>query len=127
MDGAAVGVMGIGQIALRVEDLRRAVAFYRDVLGLPLLFEAPPGMAFFGCGATRLMLALPERDQEGPAALVYYTVGDIHGAARSLEDQGVALERAPHLVAKLAHADLWMAFLRDSEGAMLALMSEVPR
>lgn len=46
------GVSRIGQIAMTVGDLPRAVAFYRDVLGLRFLFEAPPAMAFFDCGAS---------------------------------------------------------------------------
>ena len=58
----------IGQIAMTVADLPRAVAFYRDVLGLRFLFEAPPAMAFFECGGTRLMLALPEREGAPPAS-----------------------------------------------------------
>ena len=32
----------IAQIALTVGDLERSVAFYRDALGMPLLFQAPP-------------------------------------------------------------------------------------
>lgn len=127
MSDERIGITGIGQIAFRVRDLRGAISFYRDVLGLPLLFEAPPGMAFFDCGGTRLMLSLPEEGDGGPPSLVYYTVEDIQGAARQLEARGAALEQAPHLVAKLAHADLWLAFLRDSEGGILALMSEVPQ
>jgi methylmalonyl-CoA/ethylmalonyl-CoA epimerase len=125
------GVTRIGQIAMTVGDLPRAVAFYRDVLGLRFLFEAPPAMAFFDCGGVRLMLSLPE--QAGPAAgqqfgsILYYTVDDIQEAAGVLEARGVRLEQAPHVVARLPHADLWMAFLRDPDGHMLAIMSEVAR
>ena len=50
----------VGQIAVTVHDLDRAVAFYRDVLGMKLLFQVPPKMAFFDCGGIRLMLSLPE-------------------------------------------------------------------
>ena len=84
-DGA--GISGIGQIALTVGDLARAVAFYRDVLGLRFLFEAPPAMAFFDCGGIRLMLSLPEAAGADPGrqyhSIVYYAVEDIHGAARA--------------------------------------------
>jgi len=129
--GSGVGVTGIGQIAMTVGDLPRAVAFYRDVLGLRFLFEAPPAMAFFECGGVRLMFSLPE--QAGPVAgqqfgsILYYTVDDIQAAASGLEARGVRLEQPPHLVARLPHADLWMAFLRDPDGHMLAIMSEVAR
>jgi methylmalonyl-CoA/ethylmalonyl-CoA epimerase len=129
--GSGFGVTRIGQIAMTVGDLSRAVAFYRDVLGLTFLFEAPPAMAFFDCGGVRLMLSLPE--QEGPVAgqqfgsILYYTVDDIQEAATVLERRGVRLEQPAHVVARLPHADLWMAFLRDPDGHMLAIMSEVAR
>ena len=126
-----IGVTRIGQIAFTVADLPRAVAFYRDVLGLRFLFEAPPNLAFFDCGGTRLMLTPPER--EGAFAgqqfnsILYYTVADIQGAASALAGRGVQFEQPPHIVARLAAADLWMAFFRDPDGHALALMSEVAR
>jgi len=129
--GGDIGVSRIGQIAFTVSDLPRAVAFYRDVLGLRFLFEAPPSMAFFDCGGTRLMLAPPER--EGSAAgqqfnsVLYYTVAEIQEAARALGARGVTFEQPPHVVARLPAADLWMAFFRDPDGHLLALMSEVAR
>ena len=124
------GLPRIGQIAMTVHDLPRAVAFYRDVLGMRFLFEAPPAMAFFDCGGVRLMLSLPERDGAAAgqqyASVVYYTVDDIQAAARVLEARGVVFEAAPHVVARLPQADLWMAFLRDPDRNLLAVMSEVP-
>ena len=77
------------------------------------------------------MLTPPER--EGAAAgqqfnsILYYTVPDIDAAARALGERGVSFEQPPHVVARLAAADLWMAFLRDPDGHMLAIMSEVAR
>ena len=116
----------IGQIAIPVLDLERAIGFYRDVLRLPLLFRAPPGLAFFDCGGVRLMLSRPEGDgAPAQAGLLYYLVEDLPAAHRSLEAQGVAFLDRPHLVAKLPDHELWMAFCRDSEGNTLALMSEV--
>lgn len=124
-------VSRIGQIAMTVGDLPRAVAFYRDVLGMRFLFEAPPAMAFFDCGGVRLMMSLPEQAGADPgrqfASIIYYTVDDIQQAARALEARGVLFETAPHIVARLPHADLWMAFLRDPDGHLLAIMSEVPK
>ena len=130
---AAAGSFGlsrIGQIAMTVGDRSRAVAFYRDILGMRLLFEAPPALAFFDCGGVRLMLSEPEG--EGPNAgqfssVIYYVVDEIQAAAAELQARGVAFEGPPHVVARLPHADLWMAFLRDPDRNMLALMSEVPR
>ena len=125
------GVSRIGQIAMTVGDLPRAVAFYRDVLGMRFLFEAPPAMAFFDCGGVRLMLSLPEQVGASAgqqyASIIYYTVDDIQVAAGALEARGVLFEAAPHIVARLPHADLWMAFLRDPDRNLLAIMREAPK
>ena len=126
-----IGVSRIGQIAITVEDLPRAIAFYRDVLGLRFLFEAPPAMAFFDCGGVRLMLSLPEETGSHAGqrfgAILYYAVDDIQQAAAALTARGVVFEQPPHIVARLPQADLWMAFLRDPDGQMLAIMREAPR
>lgn len=129
--GGAAGLSRIGQIAVTVQDLPRAVAFYRDVLGIRFLFEAPPNLAFFDCGGVRLMLAPPEQD--GSAAgqrfnsVIYYQVDDIRQTARELEARGIVFEQAPHRVAQLPHGDLWMGFFRDMDHNLLAIMSEVAR
>lgn len=115
----------IGQIAVTVQDVDRAVAFYRDTLGMRLLFRAPPGLAFFDCGGVRLMLSAPEGQAPTGASILYYVVPDIDAAYETLRARGATFEDAPHLVAKLPDHDLWMVFLRDSEGNLLGLMSEV--
>jgi len=122
------GISRVGQIAVPVRDLDRAVAFYRDVLGLRFLFQAPPGLAFFDCGGVRLMLSIPESPEFNHAgSVIYYRVPDIHHAYEALRKRGVEFIDEPHLIAKLDDHDLWMAFLRDPEGNTLALMSEVAR
>ena len=124
---AGFGLARIGQIAVNVKDLPRATRFYRETLGMRFLFEAP-GMAFFDCGGVRLMLALPEKPEfDHPASILYYQVEDIRAAHELLQTKGVEFIEPPRLVAPLQHADLWLAFLRDSEGNPLALMSEVRR
>ena len=116
----------IGQIFVNVKDLERAIAFYRDILGMTFLFQAPPNMAFFDCGGIRLMLSLPETAEfDHPSTIIYYSVDDIQQAAAVLQARGVAFDGPPHVVARLPHADLWMAFLRDADRNPLALMSEV--
>jgi methylmalonyl-CoA/ethylmalonyl-CoA epimerase len=123
----AVEIGGIGQVAVNVRDLPRAVAFYRDTLELPLLLEIP-GAAFFRCGDTRLMLSIPEKPEfDHPASILYYRVDDVHAAFASLSGRGVRAEGDPHLVARMPDHDLWMAFLRDTEDNLFALMAEVPR
>lgn len=115
----------IGQIAIPVQELERAVAFYRDVLGIPFLFQVP-GLAFFQCGEVRLMLSLPE----GPgaptkASVLYYKVGDLQETYETLRQQGVKLIDQPHMITKMADHELWMTFLEDTEGNMVGLMNEV--
>jgi methylmalonyl-CoA/ethylmalonyl-CoA epimerase len=127
--GAALELARIGQIAITVSDLERAVAFYRDTLGLPLLFEVP-GMAFFDCAGIRLMLAEPEEPGEPggrSGSVLYFKVPDLLAAVRTLESRGACIDRLPHLVARMPDHDLWMAFFHDPDRNPLALMSEVKR
>ena len=116
----------IGQIAVVVQDIDRAVAFYRDKLGLRLLFQAPPKLAFFDCGGVRLMLDVPEEEEfKHSSSILYYKVDDIRGTWATLRDRGVEFRDEPHMVARMPDHELWMTFFRDSEGNTLALMSEV--
>jgi methylmalonyl-CoA/ethylmalonyl-CoA epimerase len=117
----------LGQIAVTVHDLERATAFYRDALGLQLLF-AVSGMAFFDCGGVRLMLALPEKPEfDHPSSILYFVVSDITDSHRRLSEFGVRFQSVPRMIAPMATYDLWMGFFLDSEDNVMALMSEVPR
>lgn len=117
----------IAQIAVNVHDLKRATAFYRDVLGLRLLFEVPT-LAFFDCGGVRLMLGKAEKPEfDHPGSILYYQVADIKATHAELSRRGVKFEDTPHVVAPLGANDLWMTFCRDSEGNLLALTAEIPR
>ena len=121
------GLARIGQIAVNVHDVTRATAFYRDTLGMRLLFEAA-NMAFFDCGGIRLMLAVAEKPEfDHPSSIIYFLVDDIQSAHSLLSARGVRFETAPHVVARRDNCDLWMAFLRDVDDNLLAVMSEVPR
>jgi predicted enzyme related to lactoylglutathione lyase len=120
------GLDAIGQVAVRVHDLERATRFYSDALGVRHLFTVPQ-MSFFDCGGVRLMLGVPSAPEfDHPASILYFSVGDIRTAHAVLVERGVHFEGPPHRVATLASHELWMAFLRDSEDNVLALMSEVP-
>lgn len=123
---ASLGIQNIGQISIIVRDLPRATAFYRDALGLPLLFTAG-NMAFFDCGGVRLMLgpaSSPELDH--PSSILYFRVPDIKAAHGRLMEMGVKIEAPPRLIAPMKTYDLWMVGFRDSEGNIMQLMSEVP-
>jgi methylmalonyl-CoA/ethylmalonyl-CoA epimerase len=113
------------QVAQHVDDLERAVAFYRDTLGLPLIatFD-PPGLAFFDLGETRLLL-----EAGAPSALLYLRVGDIGRRFAELRAAGVTFEDEPHLIHRdddgrfgPAGNEEWMTFFRDSEQNLLGLV-----
>jgi methylmalonyl-CoA/ethylmalonyl-CoA epimerase len=118
------GLSQIGQIAIHVQDVERATAFYRDALGMRFLF-AFPGLAFFDCGGVRLMLSRAEDPKlDHPASILYYRVADIEAAHQALAARGVRFETGPHLVARMPDHELWLADFNDSENNVLALMAE---
>lgn len=116
----------IGQIAYTVSNVPRAVAFYRDALGMKLLFEAPPGLAFFDCAGIRLMLSQPEGEFKpgGASTVMYFRISDIEGTQKTLKSRGVSFVDDPHLIAKMPDHELWMCFFKDPDGHTLALMEE---
>jgi predicted enzyme related to lactoylglutathione lyase len=124
--GAAVGVRRLGQVSVNARDVPRARAFYQDVLELRHLFDAS-GMSFFDCGGVRLMVSRPEKPEFDHTSVLYLDVADIEKSHRVLVERGVEFEGAPHRVADLGDRELWLAFFRDTEANVLALMSEVPK
>jgi methylmalonyl-CoA/ethylmalonyl-CoA epimerase len=108
--------------------VERAAEFYEKVLGLKLLFKAPPGLAFFDCGGVRLMLDRPEKPEfDHASSILYFAVPDIKSAHAGMKGKGVKFEDEPHMIARMPDHDLWMTFFRDTEENLLALMSEVKR
>src|SRR3954454_12243314 len=92
----------IGQIAVTVHDLERAVGFYKEVLGLPLLYQFPPKLAFFDCAGVRLMLSLPEEPQlDHPSSILYFKVAVVQGPGPAPGDGGAGPAREPQLVARM--------------------------
>jgi len=117
-------IKSIGQIAINAIHTERAVTFYRDILGLPLLFETN-GLAFFQCGETRLMVSRPESEEfDHPGSVLYLTVDDLEGKVETMKELGAEFIDEPHMVGKMGEIEIWMAFFKDSEGNTLALMSE---
>ena len=124
MSSAILG--DIGQIAIVIQDLPRATAFYRDTLALPLLFEAP-GLAFFQAGSVRLMLSRAEDPEfDHPASILYFNVEDILEAHRTLAGRGVRFRQPPHPVHNAGDRSLWIADFEDSEQNIFALMAWRP-
>ena len=123
---ASFGLSAIGQIGVTVTDVDRAIAFYRDTLGMKLLFQVP-NMGFFDCAGVRLMLSRSERSGETYSSILYFKVPQIQQTFETLTARGAAFEGEPHLIARMPDHDLWMAFFRDPDRNLLALMSEVAR
>lgn len=122
------GLQTLGQVFMPVQELERSVAFYRDQLGIPFLFEAPPRMAFFDLGDVRLMLGEPESaEHDHTGSILYFTVSDIVKAHSTLVERGVHFVADPHRIADMGEYELWMAFFEDGEGNNLALMAEVTK
>lgn len=116
----------IGQLAVPVTDLERSLGFYRDTLGLPLLFTAPPQMAFFRCGEVRLLVGAASGDHAPPGGTaIYFRVADIQAVHGHLAGQGVEFINTPHVVHRTPGMELWLAEFRDPDGNLFALMGEV--
>jgi len=116
----------VGQILIPVDDVTQGIAFYRDTLGLPFLFAAPPQMAFFMCGGIRLLIGVSPpgvTPQRGSA--IYFTVPDIQGVHAELKGKGVKFSAEPHVVHRTPASELWLAEFTDPDGNPLALMSEI--
>jgi predicted enzyme related to lactoylglutathione lyase len=117
----------IRQIAMTVSDVGKALAFYRDVLGLTFLFSAGPNLAFLDAAGTRIVLTTPQcLGAVGHNSVLYFKVSDIAALHAALMERGAKEERAPQLAAKMLDHELWTGFLRDPAGHLVGLMEEKP-
>lgn len=115
----------IAQVSIPAVDVERAAAFYRDVVGLRFLFEAPPDLVFFDCGGIRVLVGRGEPAAPHSGTLLYFHTGDIGATVARLRDGGAEIEREPQRIAQLQDRDVWLALFRDTEGNVIELMSEV--
>jgi methylmalonyl-CoA/ethylmalonyl-CoA epimerase len=116
----------VSQLLVPIDDFERGVAFYRDILGLPFLFAAPPQMAFFQCGNVRLLVGvMPAGQKAQRGSQIYFGVKDIQSVHSSLSAKGVQFQQPPHVVNRTPKSELWLAEFVDPDGNQLALMSEV--
>ncbi len=115
----------IGQIAITVSDVEKALTFYRDALGLEFLFSAGPELAFLNADGVRIMLSTPQgAGTVGGNSILYFKVSDIESVHSAVVGRGAVSERAPQLAAKMPDHDLWTGFLRDPDGNLVGLMEE---
>ncbi len=126
MDSNLAG-RGLMQVGLTSRDLERSKAFYRDVLGLPLLFEVS-GMLFFQLEGLRLMVGLSEKpDQAIGGSILYFNAPDIDALGPVLEAKGVAFHGPAHTLQSTATHDLKLRSFEDPDGNALALMGMVSK
>jgi methylmalonyl-CoA/ethylmalonyl-CoA epimerase len=111
------------QIGIQVTDLDRAVAFYRDVLGLKLLFTAG-GMVFFQVGEARLMV---EHGRPTPSTTIYFDDANLESSRQRLEAHGIKFAGPTETVQRTDTYDLKLAEFSDPDGNPLALMGQVKR
>jgi methylmalonyl-CoA/ethylmalonyl-CoA epimerase len=120
-------ISSIGQIAIAVSDLKQSLEFYRDKLGLAVLFEALPNMAFVSCGQIRLMLTtLQGEPDDHHTSVIYYKVADLTAAVEQIEFAGVEFIQQPQLTAKMPDHELWLGFIGDPDGNLIGIMAELP-
>jgi catechol 2,3-dioxygenase-like lactoylglutathione lyase family enzyme len=113
----------VGQIHISVRDIDRSVAFYRDVLGIPLLFQVPQQpMAFFQSGDVRLYLGKAETAEFTSKVVLYFHVDDIDAEQARLTDAGIGFVEKPHVVHRDGSGEIWMSFFRDPDEHNLVLM-----
>ena len=119
-------IHGVGQISISVTDVDRAVEFYRDILGINFLFQVPGDnpMAFFDCSGIRLYINQPENPEHAGPSVLYFQVDSAQDSAKDLASRGVSIESEPHIIHQTENYTLWMAFFRDPDGNLMAVMSE---
>ncbi len=121
--------MNVVQVAQHADDLSRAQIFYTRLLGQePAGVFDPPGLLFYRLDSVRLLL-----DRAAPSALLYLSVPDVGATVERLRAEGVTIQAEPHVIFSHhddalgpAGTDEWMAFITDSEGNTVGLVSHSP-
>jgi methylmalonyl-CoA/ethylmalonyl-CoA epimerase len=116
----------VAQLLVPIDDFEAGVSFYRDTLGLPLLFAAPPQMAFFNCGGVRLLVGVTPAGQKAQrGSAIYFEVADISAVYTSLKSKGVVFKGEPHPVNRTPQSESWLAEFTDPDGNQLALLCNI--
>ena len=115
------------QVALTCRDLERARSFYRDVLGLPFLFEAG-NMLFFQLEGLRLLIGREENPASAiGGSVLYFDAPDIDALGAALQARGVVFLRPAETVQRTETHELRLRAFKDPDGNALALMGLVPK
>lgn len=122
-----MNIEGIGQVAIAISNLEKSIYFYEKILKLEMLFQVPPGLAFFRCGNVRLMLTtLQGKEEDHNTSAIYYRLKDITSVFEELKSLQVDIERPPQMAAKMEDHELWIGFVRDPDRNLVGLMEEKP-
>lgn len=125
MESSTLAGRKLVQVALTCRDLDRSRIFYRDMLGLPLLFEAS-GMMFFQLDGLRLMIG-KEMKPDAPigGSVVYFDAPDIDALGSEMEARGISFTGPATAVQRTATHELKLREFFDPDGNALALMGMV--
>jgi len=120
-------IQSIGQIAIAVSNVEQSLVFYRDKLGLKLLFDVPPNLAFLDCGGIRLMLTTQQGESiDHQTSVIYYKVANLDEAVDMIKEKGIEFIREPQLTARMPDHELWQGFIRDPDENLIGIMAERP-
>ena len=122
---AALAGRKLVQVALTTRDAERSKHFYRDVLGLKLLFEVP-NMTFYQMGDLRLMVGV-EASMTPGGSVLYIDAPDIDTLGSELEQRGVRFLGPANVIQRTDQGELKLREFRDPDGNALALMGFVPK
>jgi predicted enzyme related to lactoylglutathione lyase len=111
----------IGELELKVKNLKAALEFYQDKLGISVL-DADSKSAMCDCNGMRFMLT--KSNEHGSRAVLYLKVDDIQRTFDILKARGVEFYESPKPVVNIPGYMLWVAFFHDVDNNLLSLMSE---
>ena len=121
-----MSVTGVLQVFVKVSDVDRSLAFYRDVVGLREWMRVPnQPMAFLYAGDVRIYLDASPTEAGFNSSVVYYRVDDLHADTERLRAAGVPVTSEPHQLFSTPEWTLWLAFFTDPDGTPFGLMAEV--
>jgi catechol 2,3-dioxygenase-like lactoylglutathione lyase family enzyme len=108
-----------------VSNADKARAFYRDSLGLRMLYEDGFALAF-DIGGIMLRVTLVNEVRPQPYTVLGWRVSDATATARALASAGITLELYPHLLQDedgiwTAPGGARIAWFKDPDGNILSI------
>jgi predicted enzyme related to lactoylglutathione lyase len=105
----------VGHVMVYVRNMKKAVGFYRDTLGIPCAYESDCWSEFKTEGAT---LALHHAADPKPRDTgISFNVGNVDDTVKALTDRGVKIVRQAEAVCD----DIRCASFADPEGNILGI------